>query len=50
MELPEAGHYATGILFMDPNTAEKSKESFTQIAVQAGLKVGEFDSFSETCL
>lgn len=39
MELPEAGEYATGIVFMDTATRQKAEEKFKHLAKECGVQV-----------
>ena len=39
MELPAAGSYATGILFLDENTSKDAEDLFTQLATELELQV-----------
>lgn len=38
-ELPELGHYGTGLVFLDLKTKDADKKSFEEIAEQEGLRV-----------
>ena len=45
--LPDAGKYATGLLFLDRATASQAEETFTKYAEKYGLQVrGCFQDFS----
>ena len=39
--LPDAGKYATGLLFLDRATASQAEETFTKFAEKYELQVGE---------
>eukprot|EP00057_Strongylocentrotus_purpuratus_P024117 XP_011678591.1 PREDICTED: putative glutamate synthase [NADPH] [Strongylocentrotus purpuratus] len=39
IELPEPGHYATGIFFLDPLTASQCEQKFEELAIECKLKV-----------
>jgi glutamate synthase domain-containing protein 1 len=39
IDLPSAGNYATGILFLDPITHKQAEQHFESIAIENGLRV-----------
>jgi len=39
IELPEAGHYATGIFFMDKTHHAENEKIFEELAAECSLKV-----------
>lgn len=39
IELPEFGHYATGILFLDKNSHQQAEAAFEKLAEECSLRV-----------